>query len=379
MRLLVIATLVCTGGSAAWALPTMVRLGYPNCLSCHVAPQGAGLLNSYGRGIDQAQSFKGGEYAPSENRVAQILAGGARIDQDVRTMLSTQVATVNGNLWGNVSRGRFFYRNVTTLGKGFRISGIVDGETNPIIRKAKPYDPVKQPGSVMVTSLMLQYRPKEGMEFGVGRDTLPQGLIIPDQTTYIKARNRLGYYDTPTQAKAFFWGKRYMISPFVFAPSYREPLAAREHGAGAMAEMDLGHDGKRIVGTNTLYGSERLGNRTMTGVYTRLGFGSWGVLAEHDFTRRSLVPDLKSAKFNQHASYVQGFYYPREWLLTGLIAERLTVQNPYPEHLWQFKGEIASRMSSNWNLSFRGGAQRDFRTGAWSPIFSVQLALKTVR
>jgi hypothetical protein len=40
----------------AHAQPRMISYGYPNCLACHVSVQGRGLLNSYGRGIDIAQS-----------------------------------------------------------------------------------------------------------------------------------------------------------------------------------------------------------------------------------------------------------------------------------------------------------------------------------
>jgi hypothetical protein len=52
-------------GSALFALgtapvqgtPRMISYGYPNCMSCHISVQGRGLLNSYGRGIDLAQSY----------------------------------------------------------------------------------------------------------------------------------------------------------------------------------------------------------------------------------------------------------------------------------------------------------------------------------
>ena len=54
-------------GAPASALPTMIRLGYTDCASCHVAPQGGGPLNAYGRGIDVAQSLLGGEYQPKKD------------------------------------------------------------------------------------------------------------------------------------------------------------------------------------------------------------------------------------------------------------------------------------------------------------------------
>jgi hypothetical protein len=66
----------------AAALPTMVRLGYTGCAACHSSPQGAGPLTDYGRGIDQAQSLRGGEYhAPAEHR---------RLTQDLRFVLQEQ-------------------------------------------------------------------------------------------------------------------------------------------------------------------------------------------------------------------------------------------------------------------------------------------------
>ena len=63
---------------AAQALPTMIRLGYVNCAACHVAPQGGGLLNAYGRSIDEAQSLRGGEYAPTTNALIRALSWNGR-------------------------------------------------------------------------------------------------------------------------------------------------------------------------------------------------------------------------------------------------------------------------------------------------------------
>lgn len=365
------------GGTPLLALPTMIRLGYPNCVSCHTAPQGGGLLNEYGRGIDLAQSLRGGEYKASER--LSILTFGGRVDQDVRAVLATQLtSSTNGPMLG-INKGRFFYRNVTRLGKGFRVSAMIDGETDPTVRKAKVYDPSLRPGLVLISSAMLQYRPREGMEFGVGRDALPQGILIPDQTTYIKARNRFGYYDVPTQAKAFFWGKRWMASPFAFAPSGRETRLARESGGGVMAEYDLLGKGKTVVGFNGLRGSDGLGVRTMSGLYTRLGFGAWGILAEHDFTGRRFHQSMRDVRFGQQTSYFQGFRYFREWLLVSGIVERLTVGNPYPEHLWALKGEVSARLSNNFTVGIRAGGQRDFRTGVVSPVAALQVTMKTVQ
>jgi hypothetical protein len=335
-------------------------------------------LNLYGRGIDRAQSLKGGEYQPSEGRLT-FLNLGNRIDQDMRAVLSSQLTTTTNGPMLDINRGRFFYRNVTTLGKGFRISAIVNGETDPTLRKAKPYDPALRPGLVLVSSAMLQYRAREGVELAAGRDQLPQGLIIPDQTTFIKARNRFGYYDVPTQAKVFLWGKRWMVTPFAYAPSGRENSLARESGSGLLAEYDLLGRGKTVVGFNGMRGSDRTGVRTMSGIYTRLGFGAWGILAEHDITERRFHQPTRDVQFGQQASFLQGFRYFREWFITSVIVERLSVGRPYAEHLWAFKGEVSARLSSNWTVGLRAGAQRDFRTGAVSPAVTLQVAMKTVQ
>ena len=366
------------GPTAAFALPNMVRLGYGNCLSCHVAPQGGGILNAYGRGIDEAQSLRGSEYTPNRNEVLNKLSFGRRIDQDFRSVLSTQLSHTPGGPYQRVNRIRFFYRNVTTLGKGFRVSAVINVENEPSARRSKPYEAAVQPGMALVASGLLQYQPKDGIEFAVGRDALPTGLNIPDQTTFIKARNRLGYYDTPTQAKAFLWGKRWLTSLYGFTNNWSEPAPIRENGGGLLAEYDLLGKGKTIVGVNSLHGSDRIGDRTLTGVYTRLGFGRWGALGEHDFTARRLRASYRGARFGQHASYGQFFFYAREWMAISGIVERLRVEGPYAENLMAYKGELSMRLSSNWTIAMRAGMQGDQITGRSTPIASIQLAVKTV-
>src|ERR1043166_2429599 len=81
---------VLSGARPAKALPTMVRLGYNNCAACHIAPQGGGLLNLYGRSIAQAQSFIGGEYQPWQDQLIRELNWSGRITQDFRMVMQQQ-------------------------------------------------------------------------------------------------------------------------------------------------------------------------------------------------------------------------------------------------------------------------------------------------
>src|ERR1700710_484087 len=98
----------------------MIRLGYVTGAACHISPQGGGLLNPYGRSIDEAQSLRAGEYQPTMNSVIRALSWGDRITQDVRFIGQEQLSTsTNAPILG-LFRGRFQYRNATEFGKGIR-------------------------------------------------------------------------------------------------------------------------------------------------------------------------------------------------------------------------------------------------------------------
>src|SRR5919106_1362539 len=57
LRIGAIAGALLLGTNVAHATPRMISYGYPSCISCHVSVQGRGFLNSYGRGIEVAQSY----------------------------------------------------------------------------------------------------------------------------------------------------------------------------------------------------------------------------------------------------------------------------------------------------------------------------------
>lgn len=374
-------SILCTAcfASVAQALPTMVRLGYPNCVSCHVSPQGGGLLNEYGRGIDEAQSLRGGEYKPGVDAPLSALALGGRLDQDFRIVLSDAASAPAGSDWTNTFRARFYYRSVFRVGKGLRFTATAAGENDSSPRPALAYDPSVRPGQAFLGSALVQYRPREGMEVAAGIDQLPMGVYTGDLATLVKARNRLGLYDTPLQAKLMLWRKRWQVMPYAYAPRGSNGDTARERGGGVLAEYDLLGKGKTVIGVNLVRGSGSIEERNMAGVYTRLGFGRWGILAEHDLTRRTYAPVSAAAtRFGQAATYSQVFYAFREWLVGSAILERLTVADPFPERRFAARGELSVRLSSNFTLGVRAGAQLDRRTGQTTPVVTMLLAWKTV-
>jgi len=66
-RAAIAAALLSTIAASAEATPNMIRLGYPTCASCHLSPQGGGLLTDYGKGIDAAQTLRPEEVKSPEN------------------------------------------------------------------------------------------------------------------------------------------------------------------------------------------------------------------------------------------------------------------------------------------------------------------------
>jgi hypothetical protein len=361
----------------AHALPTMIRLGYANCAACHVAPQGGGLLNAYGRGIDEAQSLRAGEYAPTENPVVRALSWGGRITQDIRIASQEQVSTSSGAPVRGILRSRFFYRNATELGKGWRFSAVVAGENESAARPNLGYDGAVRPTTVYVPQALVSYRPKENLEFSAGRDQLPNGVNLPDLGMYIRARNDLGYYDAPTQVKAFWWGKRYHVNPYAYAPGGTERSGFHESGGGGLAEFDLLGKGRTVAGINALRGTSYRVGRTLIGPYARLGFGRWGVFAEHDVTARTLRHSAAPVSFRQDATLGQVFYAVREWLVASGGYERLTVEKPYQERLTSGTFQLTSRLSSQFTVAVAARVQRNHLNGKTGPSVAVQFSMKS--
>lgn len=222
-----LVALAILAGSPVLASPTMIRLGYNECASCHMSPQGAGPLTTYGRGIDQAQSLRGGEYQPSDESMFRALSWRGRVSHDVRALIQGQARWVDGGHAPGSFRPRLSYRNVSQLNPRIRVSGMLtfDGETAP--RPELTYDPASRPAPVFLNAALIQYRAGETLEFAAGRDQLPSGVNVPDLGAFIKSRNRLGFYDAPTQIKMFWWGKRHALTSFGYAPGGNEAVGDR--------------------------------------------------------------------------------------------------------------------------------------------------------
>ena len=115
-----LCTLLIAGPAAA--TPNMIRLGYPQCQSCHLTPQGGGLLTSYGEGIDLAQTLRPREPDSPEFGEDEL---GSRLNYDARLSLGIDREPPSGATYGfntslRAAAGFMNHRIVYSAGMGAR-------------------------------------------------------------------------------------------------------------------------------------------------------------------------------------------------------------------------------------------------------------------
>ena len=358
------------GAEVATASPTMIRLGYAGCASCHLSPQGAGLLTPYGKGIDEAQSLRAREIVPSE-------APPPRLAFDVRFVAASQLTQLLAqSSAARASRFSAMLRGSVRLSTRNRVSYVMGLESPLLAATAGTAVTAK----AVVPAALWEYRPKDGVEIAVGRDVMPSGIGLPDPQTFI--RNGTDSRDTkyPTQVKAFLWSERFQITPYLFGPGGDEPRDARQYGGGVVAGVDVWQR-RTVLGLSTRVTSATTASRRSVGAFARLGFGKWGILAEHDLTARNAFTGAGDRAETRHlAGHTQVFFAPKEWLVTSLAAEHLVVDGiARRAHTYRLTPAVQARLSDNLTLIFNvRDIFVDART-ARSRTFSVQVAVKSVQ
>ena len=185
----------------------------------------------------------------------------------------------------------------------------------------------------------------------------------------------------PTQVKAFLWNQRFQVTPYMFGPGGDEVRAARQYGGGVVGGVDVWKH-RAVLGMSTRYSSNDDGiNRRSVGAYARLGFGKWGILAEHDLTSRGTIADVGATADTRHlAGHTQVFFAPKEWLVTSLAAEHLVIDGiTNPVHTYRLTPGVQTRLSDSLTLNFN---MRDIfvdASTARSRTFTVQVAVKSIQ
>jgi hypothetical protein len=352
---------------AAFALPTMIRLGYNSCAACHLSPQGGGLLTPYGKGIDTAQSLRPRELTTPDRPRRSLY--------DVRFVLGTShLASGQPASATTSSNVRMMLRNMVALSSHTAVSYQAGMDTAVSSTRAGSAGTA----DFVVSKALFEYHPREGMAFQVGRDTMPTGLGLPDPQTFArKLHDPLGTA-YPIQAKAFLWTSRFELAPYAFGPGLDETTrTARQHGGGVVGGVDVWKQ-RAVVGMTARTSVSPAFERKSVGAYARLGFGRWGILGEHALTSRAgRVPATPSAEYV--AGFTQFFVAPREWFVTSLLVDDVATSGPGGKHQYRLAPTAQLRMSDKVTLVL--STRDEFITGlaANSRTYSVSVAVKSVQ
>jgi len=74
------------------------------------------------------------------------------------------------------------------------------------------------------------FRPRNGLEFSVGKDSLPTPMGLTDQTAFIRDVVDPGASVAPTQLKVFLSTSRVSVTPYVYGPGGEEAVVHRATG-----------------------------------------------------------------------------------------------------------------------------------------------------
>jgi hypothetical protein len=344
-----------------WAHPYMIRLGYSTCATCHVSPQGGGLLTAYGQGVEGALSLRVHEYeqrAEQENpRLlydVRALAGGIGSPGFQWGISGVPASNFEVLLFSSL-RASAHHRLTYTIGVASPTSTIEAGGGSPV--------------RVDVPTLVWQYRPADGFELMVGRDALPTGLGSPDPQTFIRLGTDPGSTANPTQVKAFWWNKRWQVTPYVFGPAGDEAAADREWGSGVLAGV-VAWNQRAVFGLSGDEAQASTFDRRSIGAYARMGFGKWSVLAEHELAARAT-----SVTTGYVAGHTRVIFVPYRWLETWLSTEELVTYTSTKAHTIRVTPGMQVRVSGNLMAGF---TSREIFTGTGrSRTYAVSLTLKS--
>ena len=364
MKWFAIAALLLTAiASSAEATPNMIRLGYPTCASCHLSPQGGGLLTDYGKGIDAAQTLR-----PEEVKSSEDPAKYRRLPYDMKFSLGVDRDPPADSNYSYSSS----IRAALAVSHGqYIVYGLSVG--SPSLTRST----TNKSGAVSarMSKLYWLYQPRDGVSFTVGRDDLPGG-IGSGGLGFARGTTSPNISSTPTQAKVFLWNKRWQIAAYGFGPDGNETAPQFEaRGAGALVGANVWKD-RLVIGATTRATYADAYDQTNAGLFMRLGLTEhWGALVEHDVTARTTDK-------GQHPTYTAGhseiFFVPFDWLQTAIAVEDLVTTSG--AHTYRLTPTASIRLNRNVGVSFNA---RDVNTYTGvitqrSRTYSISVFVKTV-
>jgi hypothetical protein len=353
---LLVALFVLAVPRPAAAYPNMIRLGYVACSGCHVSPQGGGVLNRYGRGIDFAQTIRADDPPDAE------LATGttARLLWDIRASLGVDGAPDSATKYGLSTSMRAAIGLSAQQQVVYAVS-----VRSPSLSTTRSMGAA----SLGMSRLYWMFQPKEGLALVVGRDDLPSGLGLPGASSFYRSVNNPNVSSTPTQVKLFWWNKRWQVATYGYGPDGNETEPRFEaRGVGAIVGANVWKD-RAVVGVTTRFSKSDAFDRQNAGLFLRLGLSEHlGFLAEHDVTKRTLGT---GREFTDLAGHEEVFWVPWNWLQTALAGEHINTRNG--ASIYRLSPSAEVRLTPNFRLQF---STRNVYALTDSRQYSVQLQVK---
>lgn len=348
------AALVLLVSTPASATPNMIRLGYPTCASCHLSPQGGGLLTKYGKGIDAAQTLRPVDLS-TEAGADEL----QRLPYDVKFSLGVDrdPPSAAGYSFSSSARAALAVSHNQYIVYGLSVG-------SPTLERTDTSGAV----SVRMSRLYWLYSPKEGVSITVGRDSLPNGLL-----GFSRSTTSPNVSSNPTQAKVFLWNKRWQVAAYGYGPDGNETQPRYEaRGGGAIVGFNLSD--RAVVGVTSRVSYADAYDRRNAGVFLRLGLNEhWGLLLERDVTARTTD---KAEHLTHVAGHSEVFYVPFDWLQLAVAAEDVTTIRG--RHSYRFIPSAEVRLNRNFSVAFD---TRDVYTGVAagrSRTYSVQFSVKAI-
>jgi hypothetical protein len=132
----------------------------------------------------------------------------------------------------------------------------------------------------------------------------------------------------------------------------------------------VGWNQRLVVGVSSVEAQTSTFERRNIGMYTRLGFGKWSVLAEHEVVSRTTNPTT-----GYIAGHTRVIFVPYQWLETWLSTEDLVTYTPTHAHTMRFTPGLQLRVSENLLVGF---TTRDvFTSKGRSLTYSLNLTLRS--
>lgn len=263
---------ISASGSLLFGFPEMIRHGYANCITCHVSPNGGGLVTSYGRALSQEvlstwQRENESNFVYGLVKTPDWLNAGGDF-RFVQTHLDTP----------DLKSGRFIYMQAdveaaATFGKVTVLTTF--GKSNEI-------EAPRFIDNFMSRRHFVIYQPTNEVYFRAGRFQRAFGINLPDHI--VGTKRGLGWdFGTETYNLEAAWiGES--LDVFVTGIFGRPDNLDlnREKGLALRVGHNLGNTYK--AGLSYSYGSNNTARRHLVGPYALLGFRpDLFLLAEIDF------------------------------------------------------------------------------------------------